>query len=88
MGVLHHRRIGQHGVRPNSARDAVSTGDSSDDAEIDRRAAAILEAVRACWRLLSDLDLPDKAIALDKLTDMMTMEQLSHDPAVAKERQH
>ena len=61
----------------------MRTSDSSDDA-LDRRAATILEAVRACWRLLSDLDLADKAIALDKLTDMMTMEQLSHDPAAAK----
>ena len=56
--------------------------------DLDRRAQAILEAVRACWRILSDIDLPDKAIALDKLTDMVMMEALSHEPDHAPEWRH
>ena len=44
-----------------------ATTRDSDDA-LDRRARAILEAVRACWRLSSDLDLvEDRMVALDKL---------------------
>jgi hypothetical protein len=62
------------------------TGDSDDD--IDKRAQAILDAVRACWRILSDLQIDDKMVALDKLDDMVTLEIVSHDPASAPERRH
>jgi hypothetical protein len=44
----------------------------------------ILDAVRACWRLLSDLDLVDRVVALDKLDEWLTLEQLSHVPEAAR----
>jgi hypothetical protein len=36
-----------------------------DDERIDKRAQAILDAVRECWKLLSDLEIDDKVVALD-----------------------
>ena len=56
----------------------------SDADELDQRAEAILEVTRACWRILSDLAPDDKTIALDKLPDMLTLEQLSHIPAAER----
>lgn len=53
---------------------------TTDADPLDRRAKAILEAVRECWRLLSDLETGDKAVALAKLDDMLTMETVSQDP--------
>jgi hypothetical protein len=48
----------------------------------------ILDAVRECWRLLSDLEIDDRMIALDKLDDLLTMEALSHIPEAAPGRAH
>jgi hypothetical protein len=59
----------------------------SDDA-LDKRAQAILDAVWECWRLLSDLEIDDRMIALDKLDDLMTLEALSHIPEAAPNRAH
>jgi hypothetical protein len=59
----------------------------SDDA-LDKRAQAILETMRACWRLLSDLDIPDLMVALDRLNDLLTLEQLSHIAESAPGRTH
>jgi hypothetical protein len=62
---------------------------SNDDDPLDKRAQAILEAVRACWRHLSDLNLAeDRLLALDKLHQMLAMEVLSHEPAHAPEKRH
>jgi hypothetical protein len=59
------------------------------DDPLDRRAQAILEAVRACWRLLSDLDLvEDRVVALNKLDEMLELEALSHIPEAAPGRAH
>lgn len=60
---------------------------TTDDA-LDRRAQAILEAVRACWRLLSDLNLVDRVVALNKLDEMLELEALSHVPEAWPERRH
>jgi hypothetical protein len=58
------------------------------DADLDKRAEQILQVVRQCWRLLSDLQPADKAVALAKLDDMVMMEAPSMDPAYALERRH
>jgi hypothetical protein len=60
----------------------------ADDEALDRRAKAIFEATRQCWRVLSDLEPTDKAMALSKLDDMLAMEAASMDPAYALERRH
>jgi hypothetical protein len=48
----------------------MTTRDSDDD-PLDRRAKAILEIVRECWKALSDLDIPDRVVALDKLDQLL-----------------
>jgi hypothetical protein len=61
---------------------------TTDEDALDRRAQMIFETVRACWKLLSDLDLPDRALALDKLDEMLGLEALTHIPEAAPERRH
>jgi hypothetical protein len=48
----------------------------------------ILDAVRECWKALSDLDPADRVVALDKLDEWLTLEQLSHLPEAAPGRAH
>jgi hypothetical protein len=55
---------------------------------LDRRAKAILEVTRACWKLLSDLDIPDRVVALDKLDEWLCAEALTHIPESAQGRAH
>jgi hypothetical protein len=62
---------------------------TTDEDALDRRAQAILEAVRACWRTLSDLDLiEDRVVALERLDDLLALEALSHIPEAAPGRAH
>jgi hypothetical protein len=60
----------------------------SDDAPLDRRAKAILETVRECWKALSDLDIPDRVVALDRLDQLLGLEALTHIPEAAPDRRH
>ena len=50
-----------------------------DDA-LDKRVRAILEAVEACRRALSDLTLTDKDIALERLRGWVEVERGTHEP--------
>ena len=56
------------------------------EADLDRRLRFILEAIDAAWKALSDLDVESKALALDRLTKRLAMEEASH--AKAEGRQH
>jgi hypothetical protein len=53
---------------------------SPDDAALDRRVRAIVEAVDACRRVLIDLTLPDKDIALERLRGWVEVERGTHEP--------
>jgi hypothetical protein len=63
------------------------TTTQTDDA-LDKRAQAILEITRQCWKLLSDLRIDDRAVALDKLDEWLTLEALTHIPEAAPGRAH
>jgi hypothetical protein len=49
-----------------------------DDAEIDRRARDIRDAVNACWKALADLMPEEKAVALSELGLRLAMEEATH----------
>ena len=56
------------------------------EADLDRRVRAILSVVDEAWKLMADLDVEAKALALDRLTKRLAMEEASH--AKAEGRQH
>jgi hypothetical protein len=58
-----------------------------DDA-LDRRAREIINAVDAAWKATADLDVEAKALALDRLTKRLAMEEATHDPSVIKGQRH
>jgi hypothetical protein len=53
---------------------------------LDRRAREIISAVDAAWKAMADLDVEAKALALDRLTKRLAMEEASH--AIAAGQQH
>ena len=59
---------------------------SGDDS--DREAREVRDAVDACWRLLADLTVEQKAAALDRLDELLGLEAMSHIPEAAPGRAH
>jgi hypothetical protein len=53
---------------------------SPDDAALDRRVRAIVEAVDACRRALLDLTVEDKLIAVERLRGWVEVERGTHEP--------
>lgn len=49
---------------------------------------AIHEAVKACRKALADLLIEEKVLALSHLQGWIALEQASHLPEAAKDRQH
>ena len=58
------------------------------EADLDRRLRFILEAIDAAWKALADLDVEGKALALDRLTKRLAMEEASNGPSVIKGQRH
>ena len=58
------------------------------DADLDRRVRAILSVVDEAWKLMADLDVEAKTLAIDRLTKRLALEQASHDPSVIAGRRH
>jgi hypothetical protein len=53
---------------------------SPDEAALDRRVRAIVEAVDACRRALLDLTVEDKLIAVERLRGWVEVERGTHEP--------
>jgi hypothetical protein len=51
-----------------------------DDAALDRRVRAILEAVDACRRAMVDLVVEDKGIVVERLNAWVELERGTHEP--------
>ncbi len=58
------------------------------DAEIERRAREVQDMVDQVWRILSDLLIDAKTLAVARVNDPLTLEQLSRVPEAAPERRH
>ena len=58
------------------------------DAEIERRAREVQDMVDQVWRILSDLLIDAKTLAVARVNDPLTLEQLSRLPEAAPERRH
>jgi hypothetical protein len=56
------------------------------DAEIERRAREVQDMVDQVWRILSDLVIDAKTLAVARVNDSLTLEQLSRVPEAAPER--
>jgi hypothetical protein len=83
-------RSGSHGSKRTLSvnnsllyEDDEMTTQPADDA-LDRRAREIIAAVDAAWKAMADLDVEAKALALDRLTKRLAMEEASHDPWARK----
>jgi hypothetical protein len=61
---------------------------ATDDAEIDRQAKAIHDAVSACRRALADLLIEEKLPALRHLEGWLELERLSLLPEADRKRRH
>lgn len=58
------------------------------DEALDRRAREIILVVDTAWKAMADLTVEEKALALDRLTKRLAMEEASHDPSVIKGQRH
>jgi hypothetical protein len=58
------------------------------EADLDRRVRSILSVVDEAWKLMADLDIEAKTLAIDRLTKRLALEQASNDPSVIAGRRH
>jgi hypothetical protein len=58
------------------------------EADLDRRVRAILSVVDEAWKLMADLDVEAKALAIDRMVKRLAMEEASNDPSVIKGQRH